>query len=260
MKAIVTGSCGTVGRVLCQNIADSGGTAIGWDRGRVTPGDREAAGEFITESKPAAIFHLALPSQPTGIENEGWLVNEKWTADLASIAAEQSIPFVYCSTVMVFSNRAKGPFTPEMEPDETEGYGYSKLQGERAARDANSASRIVRIGWQIGTERGSNNMIDFLECQAEEQGEIKASTQWLPATSCLEDTALGLMQVAQADPGTYHLNSNDRWNFYEIVVALNQVHGQRWRVVATEDFVYDQRLQDPRIEISRLEQRLPLAT
>ena len=260
MRALVTGARGTVGSVLCARIDADGGTAIGWDRRQAAPGDRAAAEGLVAETAPEVIFHLALPSQPTGIDNEGWLVNERWTRDLASIAAAREIAIVYVSTVMVFSNKAKGPFTPEMEPDETEGYGFSKLLGERAALAAKPDARIARLGWQIGQQRGSNNMIDFLETQQDEHGEISASTKWLPATSVLEDTADGLLQVANASPGTYHLDSNSSWNFFQIVSALNEVHGRRWKVTATEDFIYDQRMRDPRIRMPMLDQHLPLAS
>ena len=258
MKALITGARGTVGSVLCQRIEETGGTAIAWDRAIAAPGDTAAARALVERHAPDAIFHLALPSQPTGIENEGYLVNEKWTADMAALAAERGIPFVYASTVMVFTNDNPGPLTPDVEPDETEGYGYFKLTGERTARRANPDARIARLGWQIGRARGSNNMIDFLEKQFEEHGVIDASTRWMPGTSFLEDTADSLIAVAGMAPGTYHIGGNHEWSFYDIVSALNEIHGNRWTVKPNEDFVCDQRLLDDRLETGRLEGRLPL--
>jgi len=257
MKALVTGSNGTVGSVLCQRIRSNGGTAIGWDRHVAPPGDDSAARALVESAAPEAIFHVALPSVSTGMENEGWIVNEKWTADIARLAAERGIPVVYTSTVMVYTNNAKGPFTPDKEPDETEGYGNSKRRGELAALAVNPASRIARLGWQIGQRAGNNNMIDFLEKQFAEKGEITAGTRWMPGTSFLEDTADALIAIAGLPPGTYHIGSNHRWSFFQLVSALNTVHGNRWKIRATDDFVYDQRLLDDRLSVPPLEARLP---
>jgi len=257
MRALITGARGTVGSVLSRRVEEDGGTAIGWDRNEAPPGDVVAARHLVERIAPDVVFHVALPSQSTGMENEGWVVNEKWTSDIAALAAERGVPLVYASTVMVYTSRANGPFTPDMPPDETEGYGLSKLQGERAAQAANESVRVARFGWQIGRTRGGNNMLEHLEKQMAEQGEIAASTRWLPATSFLEDTAAALIQVARQPPGIYHINSNTRWNFFEIVSALNVVHGGRWKVRPTEDFVYDQRMLDLRLSVPNLEERLP---
>lgn len=257
MKALITGSTGTVGSVLVEQVRASGGTAVGWNRHEAPPGDWESARRLVETISPSVIFHAALPSRPAGIENEGWIVNEKWTADLAALARDHDIPFVYTSTVMVFTNAMEGPLTPDKEPDETAGYGFGKLCGERAALAANSNARIARLGWQIGQAPGSNNMIDFLEKQSAGSGRIQASTRWLPATGFLQDTADALIEISTLPPGIYHVGSNDKWNFHQIVCALNVLHGNRWNVVPVEDFVCDQRLMDPRLRPRPIASRLP---
>jgi dTDP-4-dehydrorhamnose reductase len=52
------------------------------------------------------------------------------------------------------------------------------------------------------------------------------------------------------------IDSNERWSFYEIATALNKQHGNHWRVRATSDFVYDQRMIDPRVNAPPLKARL----
>lgn len=257
MNALVTGARGTVGSVLCRRIAESGGTAYGWDRGEAPCGDFDAARRLMDRLLPTVVFHAALPSQPTGLENEGWLVNEKWTSDLAALALERGIAMVFVSTVMVYKNTAQGPFGPDTVPDETEGYGFFKRQGELAARAANPRAHVVRLGWQIGHEPAGNNMVFHLDKQFRENGEITASTGFLPATSFLEDTADGLIAAAQQEPGDYLINSNPGYNFHQIACALNELRGHPWKIRATEDFTQDQRMIDPRVPIKRLEERLP---
>ena len=47
---------------------------------------------------------------------------------------------------------------------------------------------------------------------------------------------------------------------YEIACALNERHGRRWKIVPTDDFVFDQRLIDPRVPISpAVKSKIPTA-
>jgi hypothetical protein len=48
-----------------------------------------------------------------------------------------------------------------------------------------------------------------------------------------------------------------RWTFYEIAPALNARHGDAWKVTPNEEFVYDQRMIDPRLDVPALNERLP---
>lgn len=256
MKAIITGANGTLGRVLKTTLEARGDTVVSWDR-RQTPIDDFAAMEaFVRAQRPDVLFHLAVASQPTGRANEGWLVNYHWTSELAWICRQLNVRFVYTSSVTVFSDFAPGPFTVNSRPDATEGYGYEKRQAEERTLAQNPNAVIARLGWQIGDAPGSNNMVDHLEQQAREHGQIRASRLWFPACSHLIDTADALTQLATFAPGLYLVDSNTHWTFYEIANALNARHGDRWIIRPDDDFVFDQRMLDPRVPIAPLNVRL----
>lgn len=257
MKAIVTGANGTVGTAVCAALRDAGHTVTKWNRQQVPVDDPAAMRRFLTDEQPDALFHLAVASQSTGLENEGWIVNRAWPQQLAQLTAELGIRLLFTSSVMVFSDSAIGPFTPDSTPDAGEGsYGHEKLLAEQDILQANPNAVVARIGWQISDAAGSNNMLDSLTKQMAEQGEIRASTQWLPACSFLADTAVTLLTLIQNGSGIYLVDSNRDWSFFEIVTALNKKHSNNWHVVPTSDFVYDQRMQDPRVEIPALNKRL----
>ena len=253
VKAIITGMNGAVGTALSAQLLAEGYTVVGWDRTAVPPNHLTAAEQFLDTVRPDVLFHLAVPSQSTGIENEGWLVNVEWPTQLARLCHQRGIRFLFTSSVMVFTDDAVGPFTPESVPDAREGYGFEKYTAEQQIRQANPDAVIARLGWQIGAAPGSNNMIDFLA----KQDVVRASEKWFPACSFLGDTAVTLQSLAHATPDLYLLDSNTRWNFYQIATALNDLHGNPWRIEKTADFIYDQRMRDPRANMPSLDKRLP---
>ena len=256
MKALITGMNGTLGTVLRQVLEAHNIEAIGWDRTQTPIDHYQTMEDFVRRIQPDFLFHLATSSQPTGRANEGWLVNYEWTSELAWICRQLDVRFVFTSSVMVFTDNAKGAFTPDSIPDATEGYGYEKLQAEKRTLSQNPDAIVARIGWQIGESPTGNHMLAHLESQMAEHGEIRASTKWYPACSFLPDTASALLNLAQGDAGLYLVDSNTRWTYYEIVTALNEKHGNRWNVIPSEDFVYDQRMIDTRFPMPGLDTRL----
>lgn len=258
MKAVVTGASGTVGSALMQTLKERGIEGVPWNRQRVPVNNPDIMRRFLDDEQPDLLFHLAVASQSTGLINEEWHVNRAWPQHLARLCDARAIRLLFTSSVMVYSDDAKGPFTVETDPDAREGsYGYEKLLAEQDILHLNPNAVVARIGWQIGSAPGSNNMIDHLDKQMAQNREIRASDRWLPACSFLADTAAALIDLAQLGHGVYLVDSNTRWTFYEIVTALNEQRGNPWRVIQTDDFVYDQRMQDPRVEMASLDGRLP---
>lgn len=258
MNILMTGAGGTVGSALSARARQQHHTTTAWDRNLAPPDDAAAVAGFIHRINPDAIIHLAIPSRNTGRENEGHLVNVEWSGLLARQCRDRGIPFIYTSTAMVFTDRAKGPFYPDTSPDATEGYGGEKRRGEERVFAENPSSIVVRLGWQIGSMPGSNNMVDFFAANMRDKGVIPASRRWLPACSFVEDTADLLLQLLdRGENGIFHSSSNDQWNFFEIATALNRRHGDLWNIQANDDFVYDQRMPDPRIQMPPLADRLP---
>lgn len=256
MKAIVTGASGTVGRALTAELTAAGHKTIAWDRAAVHVDDYLAMEDFVRREAPDAIFHLAIPSRPTGRDNEDWLVSWHWPSELAWIARVVGVRFVYASTVLVWTDRTPGPYMVTTPADAADGYGGGKVRTEERVWSQNPAARVARLGWQIGDAPGTNNMIDFFHKRMAEDGVVRASRKWMPACSLLADTARGLIRVAESDPGLYLVNSNRDMNFHEIATALAARHKGAWRVEATDDYTHDQRMLDERVGMPSLRERL----
>ena len=234
MKYLITGASGTVGKALQACLLSHGHEVVCWDRQRVPVNHYAAMERFVQEVAPDALFHLAVASSLTGMENESWEVNVHWPSELAWIMRKLARPLVYTSSVTVFSDQTQGPFDLDRLPDAVDGYGFEKRKAEDLVMNQNPDARVVRLGWQIGDDFEGNQMLAWLEREFQEQGVIRASTNWLPACSFLSDTVEALANLAGASAGVYHLDANPGWDFYRIVQALKTMHGRPWKIEATE--------------------------
>ena len=253
MRIMVTGANGVVGNAMMKYLRSLHVEVIEWDRKKVSPFIYSEMTEFIASSKPDMLFHFAMASTVTDIENESWKINYEWTSELAWITKEMGVKFLFTSTAMVFSNFAKGPFTKKSLPDAIEGYGFEKMKAEEKAIQQNANSYIVRLGWQIGVNFNGNNMLAYCENEYHSKGSIAASGMWYPACSFVNDTVAELYRLVNEEiPGIFMLDSNDRYSFYEIVSILNNRYNNRWKVVRDDSFIFDQRMLDDNIKISKL--------
>lgn len=257
MKILITGSSGTLGSKFKEFLINRSVEVVSWDRTKVDLNNYSAMEKYIKDINPDILIHLAIASQSTGMENEGWAVNYEWPSELAWICKRFNIKFLFTSTVMVFSDDTSGPFSIDSIPDAKFGYGFEKRKAEERIFYQNPNSYVVRLGWQIGDKKGSNNMIDFFENKMETEGCIEASSKWYPACSFLEDTVNALYDiVSNLNSGLYMLNSNKKFNFFEIATFLNKIHKKNWKIVKNDSFIFDQRMIDDRVTINSLENTL----
>lgn len=244
---LITGLGGTVGPALRDALEAAGRPCAGWDRAAVSPDDLDAVEAHLDATDPAAVCHLAFGA-------------EAWAAALAAWCARRGRPFLFTSTAMVFDHAPDGPYRPDAERTARDEYGRYKVRCEDAVRAANPAAVVARIGWQIATTRGGNSMLEALHARARDEGVIRASTRWVPATSFLVDTAAALRDLVVAGQGgTYHVDGNaeSAWDWHRIVLALRARHGDpTWRVEPSEDHVHDQRLLDDRVRVRSIAERL----
>ncbi|GAA5185599.1 hypothetical protein GCM10025771_41850 [Niveibacterium umoris] len=258
MKILITGSNGTLGAALKRAAQAHGHQCIGWDRSAADPLAPDTHAAYIDTVAPDAVLHLAIAATQSGRPNEGWRTNVEWPLALAEACAQRSIPLVFTSTALVFDNSESGPFTLASASNASEGYGLEKRRAEHGVllRHPRGA-RVARLGWQIDPAGGGNNMVAHAAREMASHGAIAASSRWYPACSFIDDTAAALLRLIAAPPGLYMLDSNRGATFAQILQALSQQYGLNWQVTPNEDYVYDQRLIDPRVGMPDLAQRLP---
>ncbi len=244
---LVTGLNGTLAPAVAKVLREQGTNVRGWNRNRVSPDDGAACIHELERARPAAVFHLGLGS-------------EAWAALLAGWCDRHDVPFLFTSTAMVFDHEPDGPHRVGDECTARDDYGRYKIRCEEAIAGVSGQAIVARIGWQIGTRRGGNNLLEALWRMIETEGLIRASNCWRPACSFMNDTAEALTRlVADGVSGTCHLDSNavDALSFHDIVLRMRTLHGADWRVERVDDYVHDQRLLDDVQRIPRLSDRLP---
>jgi dTDP-4-dehydrorhamnose reductase len=243
----VTGFGGTLAPVLASSLQHRGWQVTGWDRARHPPADHRACVAHLEAVAPDAVFHLAMGS-------------EDWAGRLAHWCGLAGARFVYTSSAMVFDRQPDGPHAVADERTARADYGRYKIRCEDAVLGTSAGAIVARMGWQIGTARGGNQMLEALSRMAEVTGVVRASTAWRPACSFMDDTADALIGLAESgEPGVFHLDSNatDALTFFEIAGRLARLTGADWKIVAATDYVHDQRLLDERVSMPGISLRLP---
>lgn len=246
MKAILTGMNGTVAPVVAHTLQQHGIEPVAWDRSKVSTTDESEMRQFIESIRPDYFLHIGMGPV-------------EWAETLARLCGEYKIPFLFTSTVSVFSDHVTGPITPDTPPDAEDEYGSYKRSCEQAIARVNPGAQIVRLGWQIGNQAGSNNMLDYFENEMSQKGVITASEHWYPSCSFLEDTAEALFTIlTKRGPGLYQLNGNTSHSLYKIAVALSELHDFAWRIERSNEPKRDNRMIDTNVTIQPINKRLNL--
>lgn len=234
-KAIITGTHGAVAPVVAEYFKNKGYGIVPFDRSKVDISDFNQLESFIVSTESELLLHFAMGS-------------EQWAADMAKICCENNIKFLFTSTVDVLSDLKSGPYTTATKPYAESDYGKYKIRCEELIRRNNPNAYIVRLGWQIGSSAGSNNMVDFLTNQMRENGVIRASKKWYPSCSFITDTARGIYYLLNSEkPDTYLLNSNLGYSFYQIVSMLCKLHPE-FKLEEDNSLIRDDRMLDDRVK------------
>jgi dTDP-4-dehydrorhamnose reductase len=256
LKILLTGSSGTIGSTLKPLLIQNGFEVFCWDRDAVPIDNYQLMEDYVVKIKPYALIHLAAnTSFDPEKRRDSWLENYEWTSELAWICHKFGIRFVYTSSVMVFTGDTPGPHNVEEVPGAGSGYGYEKRMSETRVFHQNPDAIVLRLGWQIGNE-GKNTLVGYLDDTFNKLSCIPASINWFTACSFLGDTCKVIIESLGYPPGLFQVDSNVKWNFYEIACALKEYYKKPWKIIPAEHPVIDHRMIDGRVKIQVLDQCL----
>src|SRR5688572_15908766 len=110
MKAIITGLNGTVAPATAATFRERGIEVVAWKRYEVSIENIDEMRGFLHREQPDWFLHIA-----TG--------PPQWAESVSRLCAEESIRFLFTSSVSVFSEHGTGPYTVDDEPTATDDYG-----------------------------------------------------------------------------------------------------------------------------------------
>ena len=172
MKIFVTGSDGQLGMSLRKIAGEYSRHAfIFTDLPEADITDREAMERLVAGSGAELIVNCAAYTAVDRAESEpdaAMRVNRDGVANMAAIARECGIPLIHISTDYVFAGNGGTPLTEEDRPDPQNVYGRTKLEGERAVRNAGCDAAVVRTSW-LYSEFGHNFVKTMLRLGASGQ-------------------------------------------------------------------------------------------
>ncbi|HCQ63991.1 MAG TPA: dTDP-4-dehydrorhamnose reductase [Rhodobacteraceae bacterium] len=150
MRLLVFGKTGQVARALAEACTEAGIDArfLGRDAADLT--DPASCARTIAGSQVDAVINAAAYTAVDAAETDretANLVNAAAPGAMATAAAAKGVPFLHISTDYVFDGSGTRAFREDDPVAPLGYYGQSKLDGERAVRDAGGETVILRVAW-----------------------------------------------------------------------------------------------------------------
>lgn len=174
MRLLVTGANGLLGSALVARAttADHETVAayhqtdpdIGDERVQLDITNSGRVTEIVEASEPDAVVNCAAMTDVDGCETapeRAAAVNAEAPRELAEASAEGGAAFVQVSTDYVFDGRSESRYTEADDPAPLQVYGRTKLDGERAAREAAPDALVPRLSFVYGRHGATDELTGF---------------------------------------------------------------------------------------------------
>lgn len=237
IRVLVTGGRGQLGREfhrLSQEIGpgDVVCDAPGHDALDVT--DPASVEQRLGAFGPDVVVHAAALTDVDRCESdpqEAERVNAAATAHVARWCASRGRALVYVSTDYVFDGRKNAPYTEDDATNPLSVYGRTKLQGERAVREAAGPHVVVRTSW-VYSALGRNFALAILEAgrrAAPSGSPLRVVADQIGSPTHARDLAKALMAMIRAGLAgsrrVYHAANAGACSRFEQAVALLEEAG-----------------------------------
>lgn len=216
IKILILGAGGMLGTDLCKIFPD----AVKLTRAELDIRDKERVIWKIKEVKPEVIINAAAYTDVDGCEVNYELafdVNGRAPGYIAQGCALVGAKLVHFSTDYVFDGSKKEYVESDL-PNPINIYGKSKQLGEKNIIENMDDYRIVRTSWLFG-QHGSN----FAETMLKLSGKIetvKVVEDQFGKPTFTADLARKIAEVAELEPGIYHITNEGVCTWYEFATAI----------------------------------------
>jgi dTDP-4-dehydrorhamnose reductase len=205
MKVIITGAGGLVGGCLARRFG-RGHEVVALRRAELDVTDEAAVRRFIDEARPQLVVNCAV----LGVDEcerdpaAARAVNAEAPRSLAAAASDAGAEFLHFGTNYVFDGEGREPYGERDEPRPLNVYGRTKLEGERAALEANPRGYVVRTSWVFGA--GKESFLSTAHRELAAGRGVRAIRDTWASVTYVEDLASRVEELIGARRhGLYHV-------------------------------------------------------
>ncbi len=252
---LITGGQGQLGTELRYLLDEKAVeyVAAGSDQLDVT--DRQRTYQFITQLKPAIIYHCAAYTavdRAEGVDKElNEKINVEGTRNVAEAAKAAGSILVYISTDYVFDGmKEAGSYQEEELPNPINEYGCTKYLGEKIVEELLTEYYIVRTSWVFG--RVGDNFVSTMRNLAETQTRLAVVEDQFGRPTWTRTLAefMYFLIEQEAPFGIYQLSNENSCSWYEFAKEILKDTDVEIIPVASKD--YPQKAARPRTSIMDL--------
>jgi dTDP-4-dehydrorhamnose reductase len=164
--------------------------------------------EVIKQLKPQVIIHCAAYTAVDQAEDDKvncYNVNVDGTRNLALIAKDLKIEFVYFSTDYVFEGTKKEPYSVTDIPNPINYYGLTKYLGEEIVKSLITTHYIFRISWVFGPN--GKNFVKTIQRIGKDRPSISVVNDQIGSPTYTIDVSNFLLSKPKIQPGIHHLTN-----------------------------------------------------
>ncbi|MDE2901827.1 MAG: dTDP-4-dehydrorhamnose reductase [Chloroflexota bacterium] len=217
---VITGAGGQLGIELTRRLDEP--TTIPLTRSQLDITNAPLVERTLHEIAPRLVIHAAAATNVDGCEREraaAYRTNAVGTWNVARAAARASAQMVYVSTNYVFDGRKLGPYLEYDDPAPLSAYGWTKLHGERAARQVLERLYVVRTSWLYS--RWGRNFLSHLVDIEPAEGPLRYVGDQVANPTHAGDLAAAILNLTETEAfGVHHLVNEGATSWYGWAAAV----------------------------------------
>ena len=226
MKILLIGARGMLGRDL-QPILSDRHEVIGKDIEDLDITVPKQVQKEIEALQPLTVINAAAFTDVDGCESQkdlAFKVNAEGAGHVARACRKADARLIYLSTDYVFDGTSQVPYSEEALPNPINVYGESKLQGEKAVREAEGNHLILRTAWLYG--KNGKNFVDTILRLVSQQKELRVVDDQQGSPTFSRDLSQAIAQLLEKDVrGILHVTNSGSCSWFEFAQKILETKG-----------------------------------
>jgi dTDP-4-dehydrorhamnose reductase len=223
-RILVTGANGQLGSAILNVFKLHHFDVVGTDRSIMDITKQSQVFDVVKQVNPDVIIHCAAYTAVDKAEEDRvncYRVNVDGTRNLAIIAKELKIEFIYFSTDYVFDGTKPEPYEVSDIPNPINYYGLTKYIGEEIVKSLITNHYIFRISWVFGPN--GKNFVNTILRLAKEKPFINVVSDQVGSPTYTIDVANFILSKPKIDFGIYHLTNDGFISWYKFALNIVEV-------------------------------------